>query len=204
MQEQDPFKDFISLDVKESIWDHFYTVAPLVVIGSKEGKGFDLAPKHMATPLGFSDYFGFVCTPRHKTYHNIKEHLRFSVSFVTPDQILLSSLAAMPRGSVKDFNHEITEQLPTLSSEDGKSIFLLDSYVMLDCSLYKVIDGFDDYSIITGRIENAKVHKDYKIVSDEGNQKQLYDHPLVAYIAQGRFATVKETLRYPFPKDFLR
>lgn len=204
MQEQDPFKDFISLDVKESIWEHFYTVAPLVVIGSKEGDGFDLAPKHMATPLGFSDYFGFVCTPRHNTYHNIKKHLRFSVSFVKPDQILLSSLAAIPRCSVKDFTHDITEQLPTLSSEDGNSIFLLDSYVMLDCSLYKVIDGFDDYSLITGRIENAMVHKNYKIVSDEGNQKQLYEHPLLAYIAQGRFATVKETLRYPFPKDFLR
>jgi len=85
MQDKDPFKDFISLDVKESIWEHFYTVAPLVVIGTKENQGFDLAPKHMATPLGFSDFFGFVCTPRHNTYHNIKKNQRFSVSFVKPE-----------------------------------------------------------------------------------------------------------------------
>ena len=204
MQVKDPFKDFISLNVKESIWEHFYTVAPLVVIGSKEEQGFDLAPKHMATPLGFSDFFGFVCTPRNNTYHNIKKHLRFSVSFVKPDQILLSSLAAMPRCAVKDFPQEITNQIPTITLNNEASIFVKDSYVMLDCSLHKIIDGFDDYSLITGKIEQAMVHKNYKIVSDEGHQKQIYDHPLLAYIAQGRFASIKETLSYPYPKDFQR
>jgi hypothetical protein len=53
-------------------------------------------------------------------------------------------------------------------------------------------------------VEQAMVHKDYKIVSDEGHQKQIYDHPLLAYIAQGRFASIKETLSYPYPKDFQR
>ncbi len=204
MQGNDAFRDFIALNVKESIWEHFYTVAPLVVIGSKENKGFDLAPKHMATPLGFSDFFGFVCTPRHNTYHNIKKHLRFSVSFVKPDQILLSSLAATPRSAVKDFPEEVTNQIPTVTVESGESIFIKGSYVMLECSLYKIIDGFDDYSLITGRIERAMVHKDYKIVSDEGHQKQIYDNPLLVYIAQGRFASIKETLSYPYPKDFQR
>lgn len=75
---------------------------------------------------------------------------------------------------------------------------------MLDCSAHKIIDGFDDYSLITGKINSAKVHQDYKIVSDEGHQKQIYDHPLLAYIAQGRFASIKETLSYPYPKDFQR
>ena len=42
-------RNIISLNTDKSIWDHFYTVAPLVVIGTKEGDGFDLAPKHMAT-----------------------------------------------------------------------------------------------------------------------------------------------------------
>lgn len=204
MREKNPFKDFISLNVKESIWEHFYTVAPLVVIGTKEDPGFDLAPKHMATPLGFSDYFGFVCTPRHNTYHNIQKHSRFSVSFVIPDQVLISSLAAMPRCAVKDFPKEITNQIPTITSQDGEAIFLSDSYVMFDCSLHKIIDGFDDYSLITGKIQQAMVHKNYKIVSDEGHQKQIYDHPLLAYIAQGRFARIKETLSYPYPKDFQR
>ncbi len=204
MKATDPLKDFISLELKDSIWEHFYTVAPLVVIGSKEIQGFDLAPKHMATPLGFSDFFGFVCTERHCTYHNIKKHGRFSVSFIKPDQILLSSLAAIPRCSVNNFSQDITQHIPSVLSEDGEMIFVKDSYAILDCSLHKIIDGFDDYSIITGRIRSAQVHRNYKIVSDEGHQKQIYDHSLLAYIAPGRFANIRETLSYPYPKDFQR
>ena len=65
----------------------------------------------------------------------------------------------------KDFPKEITDQIPTVTGKDGEIIFLKDSYVMLDCSLHKIIDGFDDYSLITGKIERAMVHKNYKIIS---------------------------------------
>jgi flavin reductase (DIM6/NTAB) family NADH-FMN oxidoreductase RutF len=204
MEVKDPFKDFVSLNADQSIWEHFYTVAPLIVVGTREKDGFDLAPKHMATPLGFSDFFGFVCTPRHHTYHNIRKDKRFSVSFLKPDQILLSSLAAIPRSSVNSFSQEVTEHIPTVKNEDGTAIYLKDSYVMLDCDLHRIIDGFDDYSLITGKVKSAMVHKDYKIISDKGQQKHIYDHPLLAYIAQGRFASIKETMSFPYPKDFQR
>jgi len=198
------FKDFINLNVKESIWEHFYTVAPLVVVGSKEKNGFDLAPKHMVTPIGFSDYIGFVCTPRHTTYHNILKTKRFTLSFVKPDQILLSSIAAIPRCSVDSFPMDITDNIPTISTQEGENIFIADSYVLMDCDLHKIIDGFDDYSIITGKIKSAMVHKDYKVVSDEGQQELIYENPLLAYVAQGRFASIKKTMKYPYPKDFQR
>ena len=87
----------ITLDTELPIWNQFYTVAPLVVIGTKEGDAYDLAPKHMATPLGRENYFGFVCTPRHSTYHNVKKEKAFTVSFPRPDQVILTSLAAWPR-----------------------------------------------------------------------------------------------------------
>ena len=105
--EKDNFDDFISLNVKENLWDHFYTVAPLVVIGSKENDEYDLSPKHMVTPIGFSNYIGFVCTPRHRTYHNIKKERKFTVSFVRPSQVLLTSLAAIPRCEENHFTKKI-------------------------------------------------------------------------------------------------
>ena len=80
MKKVEGFEDFVSLNIDKSLWEHFYTVAPLVVIGTKEDEGFDLAPKHMVTPVGFSNYFAFVCTPRHSTYQNIRREKRFSVS----------------------------------------------------------------------------------------------------------------------------
>ena len=56
----------VELDVRLPVWERFFTVAPLVLIGTREADGsFDLAPKHMVLPLGWQNYIGFVCTPRH-------------------------------------------------------------------------------------------------------------------------------------------
>ena len=198
------FEDFVSLDTKKSLWEQFHTVAPLVVIGTKEENGFDLAPKHMVTPIGFSNYFAFVCTPRHRTYHNIKKHGKFSVSYVKPDQILLSSIAAMPRCSVEDYPRDVVQHIPTVTSEDGDHLFVEDSYLFLECDVHKIFDGFDDYSIITGTVEKAFVHKDFMIHSDQGQQARIYKNPLLVYAAPGRFAEIHETMAYPYPKDFER
>ncbi len=200
----DVFSDFISLNIKESIWDHFYMVAPLVVIGSKENNSFDLAPKHMVSPIGFSNYFGFVCTPRHTTYHNIKKEKKFTVSFIRPDQVLLSSLAALPRCEENHYSKEIIKDLPTITTENKDNIYIENSYVLFECNLFRIIDGFDDYSIIIGQIDKALVHKDHKIFSGGDEQEHIYKNPLLAYIAQGRFASVKETYSFPYPKDFQR
>ena len=42
----------ITLDTTNPVWDRFFTVAPLVLIGTREPDGaLDLAPKHMAMPM---------------------------------------------------------------------------------------------------------------------------------------------------------
>ena len=195
--------DFIPLNINESVWEHFYTVAPLVVIGSKNNNNYNLAPKHMVTPIGFSNYFGFVCTPKHTTYHNIKKEEKFTVSYVKPNQILVTALAATPRCGDDDFSKDIIRNLPTIPSVNN-NLFIADSYVLFECSLFKIIDGFDDYSIITGKIDRVLVNKNYKIFSEMDEQKHIYNNPLLAYVAQGRFTTIKSTLKFPYPKDFQR
>ena len=41
----------IELDTSESIWEKFFTVFPLVIVGTREEDGSDdLAPKHLAIP----------------------------------------------------------------------------------------------------------------------------------------------------------
>ena len=92
-----PDATLVKLDVGSPIWDRFFTVAPLVVIGTREPDGSDdLAPKHMVTALGWDNRFGFVCTESHATYKNIQREREFTVSFPNPDQVLLASLAAAP------------------------------------------------------------------------------------------------------------
>ena len=88
--------NWYALDVNTSIWQRVFLVSPLVVIGTKQGNHYDLAPKHMAIPLGFDNYFGFVCTPQHGTYHNVKREGVYTVSFPRADQVVIASLAATP------------------------------------------------------------------------------------------------------------
>ena len=43
----------VELDMNLPIWDRFFWVAPLVLVGTMESDGsYDLAPKHMAMPMG--------------------------------------------------------------------------------------------------------------------------------------------------------
>lgn len=192
----------IQLNTQESIWDHVFIIAPLVVVGTKEGKFYDLAPKHMATPVGFSNFFSFVCTPNHSTYHNVKKTGVFSISFPLPDQVVLTSLSASPRCDYLSDEKPIIKALPTLKCKEIDCLYLKDSYLFLECELFKIIDGFDEYSIITGRINEALVDKNYLRVSEKDEHKQINENPLLAYIAQGRFAKISETYNFPFPKGF--
>lgn len=196
--------DFIELDISRPIWDHFFTIAPLVIIGTKEGAGYDMAPKHLAFPVGFHNYFGFICTPRHATYSNIKNNQEFSVSFPKPGQEVLTSLSASPRKKEFSKFESTISVLPTVQASITDTLFLEDSYLRLECSLFKIIDGFDDNSIITGKISAAFVNSNYLRISDLDEQEQLYKHPLLAYVADGRFAKISETFNFPFPKDFMK
>ena len=90
--------DLVTLQEDWPVWDRVFTVNPLVLIGTRERSGgYDLAPKHMAFPMGWENCFGFVCTPRHATYHNARREGVFTVSYPKPTQIVLASLSATRR-----------------------------------------------------------------------------------------------------------
>ena len=194
-------KSLITLDVDFPIWDYFFTVAPLVVVGSKEGEVYDLAPKHLAMPMGWSNYFGFMCTPRHGTYHNVKHHRAFTVSYPKADQIVNTSLTASTRIDKSGFK-PVLENMETVTAEIIDGIFLKESYLFLECELDRIIDGFGDNSLITGKVIASHVHKDAYRPSLEDDQKLLFDLPLITYLNPGRFSIVKETNAFPFPANF--
>ena len=53
----------VELPVGPELWERVFQVAPLVLIGTKEGEGWDFAPKHMAMPLGWEGFYCFVVQP---------------------------------------------------------------------------------------------------------------------------------------------
>lgn len=193
----------ISLDVDRPVWDRFFTAAPLVVIGTREGDGYDLAPKHMATPLGWSNYFGFVCTAAHATYRNALREEAFSVSFPDPGAAVPSSLTAAPRCGGEDAPPDLSA-LPTRSTEVIDGIVLAGAYAWLECELDRVVDGFGENSLVTGRIVAARVRRDALRMADGDDQALLQRSPVLAYLAPGRYAAIHEADAFPFPAGFRR
>lgn len=194
----------VSLNVDRPIWDRFFTVSPLVVIGTKEGRGYDLAPKHLALPMGWENYFGFVCSPRHATYHNAQRTGVFTVSYPRPDQVVLASIAAVPPCDDEEALRPEMAVLPTVTAEAVDGVFLADAYAFLECELERVVDGFGPNSLIVGRVVAARVDADALRTSDESDGDLLQDAPLLAYVAPGRYASIKASHAFPFPADFRR
>jgi len=194
----------VPLDVEEPIWDRVFLVSPLVVVGTREGNTYDLAPKHMAAPMGWENYFGFVCTPRHSTYHNVIAAGSFTVSYPRPEQAALASLTASPRQKGGGPEQPVLAGLPTVPASRVDGIFLDGAYLMLECELDRMVDGIGSNSLVIGRIVAAHVRREALRVSDGDDQRLVADHPLLAYLHPGRYASIVETMAFPFPADFQR
>lgn len=193
----------LDLDVSHPIWDRFFTAAPLVVIGTRDADGsIDLAPKHMVTPMGWDNFFGFVCTESHGTYRNIVQRGEFTVSFPNPDQVLLASLSAAPR--CEDDSKPSLSALATVPAKRVNGVFLRDSYLFLECELFRIVDGFGINSLITGRIIAAQVDSRALRSEDRDDQDVLLSANLLVYVSPGRYAAVAQSNSFPFPSGFRR
>jgi len=196
-------RNLVALSGELPIWERVFTVNPLVVVGTRERDGgYDLAPKHMAFPMGWENYFGFVCTPRHGTYHNARKEGFFTVSYPRPTQVVLASLAASPREG--DGTKPSVQALPTFPASEIDGIFIEDAYLFLECVLDRIIDDFGENSLIAGRIVATHVSVDYLRVSDRDDNDLIQESPLLAYLSPGRHARVRESSSFPFPADFIR
>lgn len=196
-------KELIELDTSESMWERFFTVFPLVIIGTREADGSDdLAPKHLAMPMSWKNHFGFVCTPRHNTYQNIQRDGQFAVTYMRPSQTVLASLAATPR--CDDGSKPITQALPTLAAKSVNAPLVQDGYLFLECELQQIVDDLDENSLILGRIIAARVAEDALRSSELDDEDLIFASPLLAYLYPGRFTEIANTTKLPFPAGFKR
>ncbi|KOR35609.1 MULTISPECIES: flavin reductase [Planktothricoides] len=193
----------VSLDVNKALWERFFYVSPLVIVGSREEDGsYDLAPKSMTMPLGWDNYFGFICTPKHRTYANIKQSQSFTVTFPRPEQVVLTSLSAAPR--CEDDSKPTLATLPTFPASKVDGIFLKDGYLFIECELDRIVDGFGENSLIAGKIVAVQVQEAALRMSDRDDQDLLLNSPLLAYLSPGRYATINHSCSFPFYNGYKR
>jgi flavin reductase (DIM6/NTAB) family NADH-FMN oxidoreductase RutF len=190
----------IPVSTETPIWSRFVTIAPLVIVGTREGDGHDLAPKHMAMPLGWDNYFCFACSPRHATQSNAQRTGQFTVSFPHPDQVLEASLAAGPRE--EDDSKPSLHAIPTFPASTVDGVLVRDAYLWLECELDRVIDGFGRNTLIVGRVVAAAADDRALRVSDRDDADLIRGEPLLAFLSPGRFARVSESFSFPYHADF--
>ena len=193
----------ITLPVDRPIWERVFCVAPLVIVGSKEPTGeYDLAPKHMAMPLGWGNYFCFVCSPRHATYHNIRRHGAFTVSYPRVGEVIYTSLDAAPRSD--DQSKPSLLALPTLAASKVDGVLVMGCYLYLECGLHSMLDDFDGYSLVIGKIVAAAAREDAFRKQEIDDRDQIFRFPLLAYFQPVRIAEIRESTTFPLPEGFSR
>ncbi|NNF40410.1 MAG: flavin reductase [Woeseiaceae bacterium] len=193
-------RNIVEIDTSVPVWDQFFTVAPLVLIGTRDEDGsLDLAPKHMVTPMGWQNYFGFVCTPRHATCRNIERDGVFTVSYPRPSQLLMTSLAASPRLAQGD--KPIIDYFNTFPARKIDGEFVEDGYLYFECRHFRTIDGFGENCLITGEIVAAYGDDRFLRHAEGDDQETIHASPLIAYLAPGRFAEISRSNSFPFPES---
>jgi flavin reductase (DIM6/NTAB) family NADH-FMN oxidoreductase RutF len=193
----DRYADLETLDLGYPIWDRCFTVAPLVLVGTIDPDGKpDLAPKHMAFPLGWDNYFGFVCTPSHATFRNVERTRSFAVTYPRSTDVVVASLTAAPRC---EDTKPIVGMLDTFPANQVEGVFVRNGYLFLECALEQIVTGFGRNALIAGRIVAAHVDPAALRSSDRDDAEILLEVPQLAYLYPGRFAVIDATQAFPFP-----
>lgn len=195
-------EELIELSVRAPVWERVFTVAPLVLVATKEGDRHDVAPKHLAMPIGWENFFGFVCSPSHATYRNLEAHPEFTVSFPGLDRLVQSSMAAGAR--LKDRSKPTLAAVPVFPARRVDGVLIEGCSLYLECTLDRFVDGFGENSIVVGRVVAASASRAALRGHDVDDADLLHALRPLVYLAPGRVAEVYDTHAFPFPADFRR
>lgn len=199
-------QDSVAIEAVEpgpETWERFFTAASIVLVGTVDREGRpDVAPKHLAMPLGWRDKWCFVCTPRHATYRNAVATGAFTVSYPGPEQIVQIGLAAAARAD--DGSKPSLAALATRPAQAVTGVLVDGARAWLECELDRTIDGIDDASLVIGRVVAASVAEGSLRSPDRDDGELLREAPVLVYLAPHRFAAVGETHVLPYPPDLRR
>lgn len=192
--------DPVDLPVGPTLWDRCFTAAPLVMVGTRDGPGHNLAPKHMAMPFGLGGKFCFICTPRHRTYRNVRATGQFTVSYPRPSALVEVSLAAAPRDG-NDLKPALAA-IPVFPARAIDGVLVCDAHLWLECELERIVDVGDDHGLIVGRVVAAAAAETARRDQDRDDADLLADEPPLVYLHPGRVAAVRDSRSFPFPAGF--
>ncbi len=187
----------------QEFWSRFFTPHALTLVGTREPDGgHDLAPKHLSMPLGWGPWFGFVCTPEHRTWRNVERTEAFTIGYIGPDQVVAGGLAAAPRcdGGAKP----TLEAVPTRPATVVDGVLVEGSPVSLECTLDRIVGDLGDNGLIIGHVVAVHVAESALRREDRDDADLLFEQGVLTYIDPFRFADVRRTDAFPLPPGFRR
>ena len=194
---------YVEIPLDRPVWERFPIVAPLVLVATTEPDGTpDVAPKHLAMPVSWENWFGFVCHPDHGTYRNALRTGVFTVGYPSPTMLLEASLAAAPRET--DGSKPTLDMLRFVPATAVAGHLIEGCRLHLECELHDTVEGLGHNVLLLGKV--VAVHASAKLVRriNKDEHDALAASPLLAYIHPGRVATIDETQAFPYHLMFKR
>jgi flavin reductase (DIM6/NTAB) family NADH-FMN oxidoreductase RutF len=186
----------LSLDLDQPIWDRFFSVAPLVVVGTRNADGsHDLLTTHQGFTLAPANLFAFLAPPEDAAVENSLRTRTFAVSFPQPHQVAEASLAAAVAG--REGRHPMSAEIPTFPTRRIDAVLMTGARLFLECETDRVVEHLGGRVLVIGRIVAAHLDRDSRRLSERDDYDLLENHPLLAFIAPGRFAAIEHTDAFP-------
>lgn len=186
----------VSLELEPPIWDRFFTVAPLVVVGTRNADGsYDLYTTHRGYPLGPTNLFAFLGPPDATATANAVRERAFAVSFLSPQQVVEASIAAA--GTDEGGSHPLLAEIPTFPAQRIDARLLTNARVFLECRLERIVEDLGGSMLVVGSIVAAHVDHESRRMSDRDDYDLLRHNPLLAFVAPGRVAAIEQTDAFP-------
>lgn len=158
-------------------WKPLVTIKPLILVTTRSGKGVNNgAVKSLALQCSFEPYrYGFVCTPDHDTYKNIKETREFGINFPAPE--FEKNIMSFGRDFPEDIDEMMEAGIQVFYSEKGSVPLISDCYFSLECRLDQIID-WENSSLIIGRVYMGWANSDYIQKTD----KEKLEDGILSYL----------------------
>jgi len=196
----------VSFNSSKSVLAQFVSLSPITLVTTVCPKGTpDVAAKTQSLPVGREgNLFLFVCTPEHRTYHNVRATKEFVVNY--PPQEIIEKIG-LTASIFEDENIDKISRigLTAIPSMKVKPPRIAECSVHLECKLVEIRDHAE-YGIIIGNVVAASGNE--KAVLMQGSATELVNrnlsrNPLLAYITPGQhFSTITECKKFPLPKKY--
>ena len=186
----------LSLELEQPIWDRFFTVAALVVIGTRNTDGsYDLFGTHQGYPLEPANLFAFLASPLETAVANALRERAFSVSFPRPQQVVEASIAAA--AATDKGPHPLAAEIQTFPAQRIDAPLLSKAQLFLECQVDRVVEDLDDRVLVIGSLVAAHLDPDCRRLSDRDDADLLRRNPLLAFVAPGRVTAIAQTDAFP-------